>query len=151
MKLFLNIIAITIIGLQIQALELNAPIAPVSLSDQFEKPLQITNDTKLVLFVTEKKPASLLTDYVTEANLDLAAKNIVIVSDISKMPSLITSMFAIPAMKKYKFKIALDSTGDETKTWPKEKGQIAAIYLDQLKVTKIQYLKTKEELVGLLK
>lgn len=60
------------------------------------------------------------------------------------MPSLVSKMFAIPKMKKYSFKMALDKSGETTKQWPREAGVIVVMKLSKLKLETIELLKTEK-------
>ncbi len=151
MKLISIIATIFLLSLSSFALEVGAAAPDLKLKDQFEKPIKIPADAKYLLFVTDKKPSKLLSDSIIAADTDLQAKKVVYASDISGMPSMISSMFAIPAMKKYKFKMALDMTGEETKSWPRQADKVTVMKLENQKITEIQYLESKEDIEKFVK
>ncbi|MBC7420741.1 MAG: hypothetical protein H7328_08435 [Bdellovibrio sp.] len=145
MKL-ISIVSVLLLSLQVFALEVGSAIPELKLNDQFEKPIKVAADTKVLIFVADKKPSKTLSDYLTESKYDLTAKKVVYISDISKMPSMISSMFAKPAMKKYHYNVALDEAGDETKSWPRQTDKVTIMTLKNQKISQVQYLQTKEEI-----
>lgn len=76
---------------------------------------------------------------------------VVVVSDISGMPSLITKMFALPKMKKYHFKMALDKSGELTKSWPRQTGKATVLQIDNSKVINVDYIATYEQIQKIFK
>ena len=97
------------------------------------------------------KAAKLLTEYLNENAKNLDLTKTLIISDISKMPGLVSKMFAIPKMKKYNFKLALDKEGDVTKAWPRQEGVILVMKVDQLKVESTENLTTAEAVASFFK
>lgn len=133
------------------AFEAGTEIPSLELKNQFDEPMQISASTKKLIFTQDKKAATLMNEYLQENSKKLDEANAVFVSDISKMPSLVTKMFALPAMKKYPYKIALDREGEATKTWPREKDKLTFVELNNLKVVSIRYLGSRDEIAEAFK
>jgi hypothetical protein len=119
--------------------------------NQHDEIVNISSSTKLILFAADREPASLLADYLVESKHSLESSSAVYVSDISKMPGFITKMIAIPKMKKYPFKIGLDREGEVTKHWPREPGALTVFQLSDKKIIGIKFIKTKEEIIEVLR
>ena len=80
----------------------------VTLKDQFDKPLSVNKNDRWVLMAFEKSVAIGVADYFkTKPKGYLKKAHIKYISDISTMPSFITSMFALPKMKTYPFSVML--------------------------------------------
>jgi hypothetical protein len=54
-------------------------------------------------------------------------------------------------MRKYDFKVALDRTGDLTKSWPRQEKKITIVDMVEGKVSSIRYLGTRAEIETLFK
>ena len=67
------------------------------------------------------------------------------------MPGFVTKMFALPKMKKYPFKLALDYEGHITKDWPKKMAHVTFIKLSSLKIVEVKFLKNDTEIEANLK
>ncbi len=65
------------------------------------------------------------------------------------MPSIITSLFAMPKMKEYPFSVLLVDEANKG-LFPVKEDMISIITLDNSKITDIKYVKTAEELAKAL-
>lgn len=118
----------------------SATLKAVTLPDQFETQTALDESTKWLVFSAEKDVSDQVNKAFEEMKItDIKFLNGIYVSDISKMPSMVTSMFALPKMKKYPFKIVLDQDGAPTSTWPKEKGKATLLVLKNLEIVSTQY------------
>lgn len=121
------------------------------LKDQFGKQAQLKPETQWLIFVSEKPASKLFAKSVEDLKIKLDEKPLVYVSDISKMPALITKMFALPKMKKMGYRMVLDRKGQTTKEWPKEAGAITVMSLSNNKVKEVKYLKDQPSTEAFLK
>ena len=141
------------LGLNAAPLNIDSVVENLQIKDQHEKVQTIDNNTKLILFASDKNTSDLLRDYLLplSQNENILEKNsAVYVADISGMPSLISKFIALPKMKKYPFSILLlDDTNKELFT--KEDGKIIVYSLEDGKVTKIEKISTTEELANIIK
>ncbi len=119
----------------------------IELKDQFDATVQIDEKTKWIVFSTDKYISDLINKALEDLKLtDLAKSNGTYVADISAMPGMVTTMFALPKMKKYPFKVVLDREGDLTSKWPQKKEKASLIKLDQLKIASVQQTGSFEEI-----
>lgn len=89
-------------------LEVGVKLPDITLKDQFDKPHQLFQSTKVVLFTANRDLSTDIKEFLSEKKGDfLASIGGVYIADISKMPSIITKLFALPSMRKYKFNILL--------------------------------------------
>lgn len=134
-----------------QALEVGESFPTVSLQNQFNENITVDKQTKYILFSADKAASTLLHENLTSTKTKPEDVGAVYISDISKMPSLITKMVALPKMKKYDYKLGLDRDGVLTKPWPRKDGEITCIELKDSKIVSITYLKTNSEIQNFLK
>ena len=121
------------------------------INDQFEKAQVIKADTKTILFAAEKAMSEVLRDYLlTKPKGFLEENKAYYIADISGMPSLIASFFALPKMKKYPFSILLVDE-NQTKQFAKKEDTITVYTLTDGKITDIKYIKTAEDLDAVFK
>lgn len=143
MSLFFRILALSIFvfgSAQAQTLEAQ------TFEDQFGEQVSVTAQTQWVVFAYDKVGGDWVKDALIELNMtDLAAKNGVYVSDISAMPGLVTRMFALPKMRDYAFKIALDRDGKATAAWPRTEGTVTLMRLDAFNVVELKQANSPEQ------
>jgi hypothetical protein len=146
MKLFIQTLLLLSIAFPaFSAVKVGDQVSAIKIQNQFEETAELTADTQWIIFSSDMKAAKLLTEYLSEENAkktDLSKT--LIISDISKMPGMISKMFAIPKMKKYAFKLALDKTGEATKDFPRQEGSLTVIKVAQFKVESIEQLSSSE-------
>lgn len=87
----------------------DAPAIGWTLLDQFDKPYTADADLQVMLIARDMAASKLV-----KAALDgkpagyLEARRVVFVADISRMPTPISTMFAVPAMRDYTYRVLLD-------------------------------------------
>jgi len=88
--------------------EVNKKLSNFTLVDQFDKTHTVTSDTKTIIVSFEKGTGADINEFLSKKPEDFLQKNqAVFIANISGMPSIITSMFALPKMRKYKHNILL--------------------------------------------
>ena len=145
MKLFIQTLLLLSIAFPVFAgIQAGENLTPFKIENQFAEPAELNSETQWVIFSADMDAAKMLTSYLNENAAKLDLSKTLIISDISKMPGMISKMFAIPKMKKYNFKLALDKTGETTKPWPRTEKQITVMKLSQFKVESIEQLTSAE-------
>lgn len=145
-RLFLGLGLMLSMGLvQAQTLE------KATFEDQHGESLALTPTTQWMVFSYDKSGG----DWVRQAFDDLSLMDIetrggLYVADISAMPGIITSLFALPKMRKYDFRIALDRSGELTANWPKQEGTVSLMRLNGLDVIEITYANSPEQIKSFL-
>jgi hypothetical protein len=112
----------------------------ITLEDQFEKKQTIKSSDKMIIMAFEKDISIAIADYLKSKPATFLADNHTkYISDISSMPSLITSMFALPKMRKYPFSVMLidDNFGEQ---FSHQEGTITIINIKSNKITKISFI-----------
>ncbi len=128
-------------------------IAEFSLEDQHGETGSVDASTQQILFSRDMDGGKYLKEGLADVEPDfLAGKKAVYVADISRMPSLITRMFALPGMRKRPYPMLLDRVGNTTHRLPDVEEQATLIYLKRLKITRVEHVDSANgvrELLGL--
>ncbi len=116
------------------------PFPRITLPDQFGKSLSVSRDDRFVLIAFEKDVAiGIADDLKARPKGYLKKHHIKYISDISSMPSFITSMFALPKMKQYPFSVMLIRDGSG-KGYEREKGKATLYRLKGGRVTAVDFI-----------
>jgi hypothetical protein len=83
---------------------------------------------------------------------DLAARGAVFVSDIHRMPALITRLFALPSMRRRPYRMLLDreEAGPSARI-PREEGKVTLLELDALEIRSISFLDSADAVARALR
>lgn len=134
-----------------EPLAVGTRLPSLTLSDQHDVAATVGVDTKLVIFVRDMDAANVVEDVLTpNGDAQLAAVGAVFISDISRMPRVITNLFALPAMRRRPYRMLLDRDGDLTAVIPSQKGKVTVLRLDQLMIGAIEYFDSADSLRKLL-
>lgn len=114
-----------------QALEIGERLAPWTLLDQFDQPYSLDDGLQLLL-VARGMDAGKLVKSALEGQPKgyLEARRAVFVADISRMPSLVSSLFAVPAMRDYTYRVLLDRESRVASRYPGGESQVLWLRLD---------------------
>ncbi len=116
----------------------------ITLEDQFEKKQSVGKSDKMIIMAFEKDISIAIADYLKSKPATFLADNhIKYISDIRSMPSLITSMFALPKMRKYPFSVMLIDD-DFGKQFSHQEGKITILDIEANKITKIRFIDSGE-------
>ena len=132
--------------------EIGKPFPSYTLEDQFGQTNTLSTDTRFVIVASEKDVSGKVNDWLKPKAPDyLAAHKTEYVSDIEPMPGIITTLFAMPKMKKYPFKLLLATEKSFAATYPKEKGRIALFVLDANQVlTDVRFVESPAEIEAVI-
>jgi hypothetical protein len=113
-------------------------IEPFTLEDQHGKSRSVDASVKVILFSRDMEGGDLLKQALADVEPDyLNGKQAVYVADISRMPGLVATMFAVPAMRNRPYSMLLDRDGKTTPRLPSAEGRATLIFLDGLTVQRI--------------
>ncbi|MFB1486637.1 MULTISPECIES: hypothetical protein [unclassified Thiocapsa] len=123
------------------SLETGTPMPVLTFKDQHDTTQTIDANTRLLIFSKEREVSALvetaLADQTTEL---LSAAGIQYVSDISAMPGLVTSMIALPKMRKRPYPMLLGREAEETAMLPSEPGKATLIATEGGSITSVQFI-----------
>jgi hypothetical protein len=123
----------------------------IRLMDQHDVEATIGADARFVLVTRDMDSGNLVKEALAENGAaTLAAAHAVYVSDISRMPGVVTTLFALPAMRKRSYRVLLDRDGKATADIPNEEGKITALEIADGAIARIHFVTTVEGLRALL-
>ena len=123
----------------------------VSLTDQHDKPWQITSGTRLVIFAAGRKASNLIQTVLQALPKDqLTRRNALYLADMSKMPGFITRTFALPALKEMPYSMGVSLDEATLAAWPRQADAVTLIELDQGLIKRISYVATEADLKAAL-
>jgi len=70
---------------------------------------------------------------------------------VKGMPSLIRTLFAMPAMRRRPYRLLVDTEGAKTADFPGGTTYPTVLVLDKLRVTSVAYPTSAEELIAVLR
>lgn len=118
----------------------------VPLRDQHDRASQIGPSTAMVLFTRDMDGGALAKEALADGGRQaLEAARAVYVSDVSRMPSLIRSMFALPALRRRLYPVVLDETGYATAALPHRPGTVTILQLNDLHITSVSFAASSAE------
>jgi hypothetical protein len=122
-------------------------IEPFSLEDQHGTVRHVDAGTRVVLFSRDMDGGDVLKralEGVPEGFF--AARGAAYVADISRMPGLVTRLFALPSMRRRPYPMLLDRDGATTARLPDAEGQATLIFLEDLRIERVVHAARPEEL-----
>lgn len=131
-----------------EKVEIGKPFPVYTLEDQFGNSNTLSSATRFVIVASEKDVSGKVNDWLKGKEAGFLPKHQTeYVSDIEPMPGIITTLFALPKMKKYPFTLLLNREKEFAGIYPAQKGKIALFMLDEKQtLTDIRYLDKAEEL-----
>jgi len=116
----------------------------ITLLDQFDKEFKVEGKDRLIIMAFEKDISIAVSNYLKTLPASfLTTHHAKYISDISSMPSFITSMFALPKMKKFPFSVLLinDDFGQQ---FNHLEGKITVYKIKNHKILSIRFVTPKE-------
>jgi hypothetical protein len=146
--------ALLAVGLEIAAgepLGSGMQLPAITLPDQHGAVASVGPEVRLLIFAGDMDGAGIVEQALAENGAAvLASASAVFVSDIHRMPGMVTRLFALPGMRKRPYRILLDREGDTTAALPLQKGKVTLLRLDKLKIESIEYVDSATQLRAVL-
>lgn len=150
MKIFLVILSLCLSILSADTLQVGSELSQLN-GFKYETPngreMRVPRTPSLIIVAFEKDTGALVNEYLNTKNpFYLQRKRSIFIADIHEMPTVVTNMFALPKLRKYKHLIYLHY-GDKFHTVvPNKKEKVTLVHIQDGKVQDISYISTKEEL-----
>jgi len=123
----------------------------IELSDQHGEARTIDESVRAIVFNRDMKAGDVVKSAVAKAGPDLFDRNsAVYVVDVKGMPSIIRTLFAMPAMRRRPYRMLVDTDGVKTADFPGGATYPTVLVLDKLRVTSLSYPTNDEELIATL-
>ena len=118
-----------------QAVEVGERLAPWTLLDQFDQPYSLDDELQVLLVARSMAGAKLLAAALDQQPKGyLESRKVVFLADISRMPSVIVTAFAVPAMRDYNYRVMLDRSARIAPRYPVENDAVLWLQLQQGRV-----------------
>ena len=113
-----------------QAVEVGERLAPWTLLDQFDQPYSLNDELQVLLVARSMAGAKLLAAALDQQPKGyLESRKVVFLADISRMPSVIATAFAVPAMRDYNYRVMLDRDARIAPRYPVENDAVLWLQL----------------------
>jgi len=115
-------------------------LAPFAAEDQHGARVEVDERVRLLVFSRDMDGG----DVVKQALADtgqafLDDRHAVYVADISRMPAVISTLIAVPRMRRRPYRVLLDRDGASTRDLPYEKGRPTVLVLEALRVLRVEH------------
>ncbi len=150
MNKFLTALTLSVAILGAAPLTVNSTLDILD-SFKYETPtgreMKIPKKTKLVIVAFEKDTGALVNDYLdTKSPFYLPKNKTIFIADINKMPTVITNMFALPKLQKYRHLIYLHYGEKFQNVVPNKEQKITLLHIEDSKIKEISFISTQQEL-----
>lgn len=126
----------------VELLKVGDALPAFQLNDQHDKPMPIGAETRALVFTADKSAGEVVNDLLKARPADfMPQRGIVYLADISRMPSFITSMIALPRMREYPYRMALATEEGQTAMLPVLEDHVTVLMLEEGKVREILQFK----------
>lgn len=113
------------------AMEPGERLAPWTLLDQFDAPYTLNDETHILLVARDMDGAKLVNAALEgQPKGYLEQRQAVFLADISRMPSVIATLFALPKMRDYNYRILLDRNARIAPRYPAGGGEVLWLQLE---------------------
>ena len=130
-----------------EPLQVGEELSLLQYETQRDEKVTIPTGTRTLVFTSEMEASKIAHEVFEVGGEDYLNQNFTIfISDIHRMPFLISKFVALPKMRKYKYTMHLIKEDTAGSIFPREKGKLTIITLDNLKVTSIQFVGSADEL-----
>lgn len=150
MKL-LPILLLALLPLTAQALQVGDRLAPWTLLDQYDQPYTLNNQTRTLLVARSMDAAKLVNVALKDKPKGfLESRQTVFVADIQKMPSVIATLFAIPKMRDYSYRVILDRDARIVPQYAGDEDKVLLLQLRDGQLVGQQQFSSAEQLLAAL-
>jgi hypothetical protein len=129
------------------ALEPGERLAPWTLLDQHDVPYTLSEQTRVLLVARDMDGAKLVNAALEgKPKGYLEQRQAIFLADVSRMPRIIATLFALPKMRDYNYRILLDRDARIAPRYPAGEGEVLLLQLDGLQVVSQQALTNTDDL-----
>lgn len=133
-------------------LQTGAPLPDMALQDQHDQRLTVGGDTRLIFVATEMAASKMMTKAL-EALPPTALKErqAVYIADISSMPAPISTIVAMPKMRKLPYPVAVVRHAADVAHLPRKPGMVTVVRTEGGKVRAVDFAGSPEAIGAYLK
>ena len=113
------------------ALEPGERVSPFTLLDQWDQPYTFDDQLQVLLVARSMSGSGLVKEAMRDQPANyIDGTRVAYIADISSMPTAITRMFAVPAMRKYGYRVLLDRESRVVPRFPWDADKVLWVTLD---------------------
>ncbi|KQO33586.1 FAD/FMN-containing dehydrogenase [Pseudomonas chengduensis] len=125
------LLLLCLLSTAVLALEPGERLAPWTLLDQHDAPYTLNDETRILLVARDMDGAKLVNAALEgKPKGYLDERHAVFLADISRMPSVIATLFALPKMRDYNYRILLDHDARIAPRYPAGEGEVLWLQLE---------------------
>jgi hypothetical protein len=110
------------------------------LADAHGEVVRVDEGVRLVLFTADMDAGDVVEKALADPALqDLAAHGAVYAADVSRMPAVVTRLFALPSIRRRPYRTLLDTGPGPTTRIPREADRVTLLELDALVVRGVRF------------
>ncbi|MGG2398451.1 FAD/FMN-containing dehydrogenase [Pseudomonas sp. SH1-B] len=129
------------------AMEPGERLVPWTLLDQHDAPYTLNDETRILLVARDMDGAKLVNSALEgQSKGYLQQRQAVFLADISRMPGVIATLFAVPKMRDYNYRILLDRDARIAPRYPAGEGEVLWLQLDGLRLVSQQAFSRADDL-----
>lgn len=141
------LLLLCLLSTAVLALEPGERLASWTLLDQHDAPYTLNDETRILLVARDMDGAKLVNAALEgKPKGYLDERHAVFLADISRMPSVIATLFAIPKMRDYNYRILLDRDARIAPRYQAGEGQVLWLQLDGLQIVAQQVFTRADDL-----
>lgn len=130
-----------------EPLAVGSTLAPRTLPDQHGSAHAIDESVRVVLFTRDMKGGGIVKEALQEdGRAFLERHHALYVSDVSGMPGFIRATIAKPRLRGRGYPVLLDEEGQATAEFPAAEGKATILFLEKLRVVRLEQVASVEEL-----
>ena len=116
------------------------PFPSLRLTDQHDQAVDFDTDRMLIVFAPDRDSSEIVHPLMNRLEAEgMQQRGIHYIADISSMPGFVTSMFALPKMRDYPYRIALGRETEDTAMLPRREGQVSLLWVRDGMVEDIRF------------
>ncbi|SFP09969.1 hypothetical protein SAMN05216601_105257 [Ectopseudomonas composti] len=124
------------------ALEPGDRLAPWTLLDQHDVPYTLSKQTRVLLVARDMDGAKLVNAALEgKPKGYLEQRQAIFLADVSRMPRIIATLFALPKMRDYSYRILLDRDARIVPRYPAGEGEVLWLQLENGKLVEQKVFK----------
>jgi hypothetical protein len=129
-----------------EPLGVGSTLARRSLEDQHGKRAEIDEHVRVLVVTRDMEAGDLVKKALAEVEQKtLDERGVVYVADISRMPGLVSRLFAVPRLRERPYRVLLDRDGSLARELPYVEGKPAVVSLDALRITAVAHPATVDD------
>ena len=141
------LLLLCLLSTAVLALEPGERLAPWTLLDQHDAPYTLNDETRILLVARDMDGAKLVNAALEgKPKGYLDERQAVFLADVSRMPGVIATLFALPKMRDYNYRILLDRDARIAPRYLAGEGEVLWLQLDGLQIVSQQVFTHTDDL-----